>query len=152
MPITFSLLPAHETLGFRQAMLWPDKPIEHVMVPGDDAALHVGAFDKDTLIGVGSFYPVAPKVRLRKLAIAPDYRTAGIGSKLVLFGAQAMKRDGLNELWCDARQSACGFYEKLGFVVSDDVFYKSDIAYVKAHLDLRALTAPPVIPSSTQTG
>ena len=152
MSVSFSLLPAHETLGFRQAMLWPDKPVSHVMVPGDETALHVGAFDKETLIGVGSFYPAAPKVRLRKLAVAPDYRTAGIGSKLVLFGAHAMKRDGLHQLWCDARQSACGFYEKLGFVVSDDVFYKSDIAYVKAHLDLYSLPTPSVAPASTQTG
>lgn len=143
MSLTFGPMPADETLAFRQSMLWPDKPLSHVMVPGDDTALHVGAFDKTTLIGVGSFFPAAPRVQLRKLAVAPAYRTAGIGSQLVLFGARVMKNDGFHELWCDARQTACGFYEKLGFVTSNDVFYKSGVAYVKAHLDLWSLTAPP---------
>jgi ribosomal protein S18 acetylase RimI-like enzyme len=143
MSLTFGQMPADETLAFRQSMLWPDKPLSHVMVPGDDTALHVGAFDKTTLIGVGSFFPAAPRAQLRKLAVAPEYRTAGIGSQLVLCGARVMKSDGLSELWCDARQSACGFYEKLGFVISRDVFSKFGVAYVKAHLDLRSLNAPP---------
>jgi len=39
-------------------------------------------------------------------------------------------------LWCDARKEARGFYQKLGFVMSDEVFEKSGIEYVKAQLDL----------------
>ena len=152
MSVTFSLLPAHDTLGFRQAMLWPDRPISHVMVPGDNTALHIGAFDKGTLIGVGSFFPAAHKAQLRKLAVTPDYRAAGVGSRLVLQGAMTMKSDGKRELWCDARQSASGFYEKLGFKISQDVFYKSGVAYVKAHLDLRLLTAPSAASPDKQTG
>jgi len=143
MPPVFRSIHADETLIFRQAMLWPDKPISHVMIPGDDTAHHVGAFANGSLIAVGSFYSAPPKARLRKLAVAPDHRGTGLGAGLVRHGARLMKDAGLQELWCDARQSACGFYEKLDFVISGEVFTKSGIPYVKAHLDLVAFDTGP---------
>lgn len=138
MPPTIRCITAQETLALRQLVLWPDRPISHVMVQDDDIALHLGAFDGDTLIGVGSFYPDAPNARLRKLAVAPEYRGIGLGVCLVQHGADLMAKKGLRTLWCDARKDAHGFYEKLGFVMSDEVFEKSGIEYVKAQLDLGA--------------
>lgn len=136
MTSEFRTISTAQTLPFRQAMLWPDRPITHVMVPGDDTALHLGAYDGPKLIAVGSFYPDATQARLRKLAVMPAYRGSGLGSNLVLHGVGLMRDKGLQQLWCDARYSARGFYDRLGFTISDDVFEKSGIAYVLARLEL----------------
>lgn len=95
--------------------MWPDKPLEHVKVPGDETALHLGVFDGETLIGVASFFQEPPGIRLRKLAVAPDYRGAGLGSDLVKEGAKLAREQGFVELWCDARQTARGFLRSAGF-------------------------------------
>lgn len=36
----FEILDVEEILLFRQTMLWPDKPLCHVKVLGDDDAIH----------------------------------------------------------------------------------------------------------------
>lgn len=127
---------ASETLAFRQAHMWPDKPLEHVKVPGDETALHLGAFDGENLIGVASFFREPPGLRLRKLAVAPNYRRAGLGSDLVREGAALAREQGFTQLWCDARQTARGFYEALGFKLDDDTFQKSGLTYQIARLNL----------------
>lgn len=38
--IEIRIISAEQTLELRHQVLWPDKPIEHCMVTGDDAALH----------------------------------------------------------------------------------------------------------------
>ncbi len=129
-------IPASQTLVFRQTHLWPDKPLSHVKVEGDERALHIGAFDGKILIGVGSFYSQGTKARLRKLAVDPNYQKMGIGSDIVLHGARVMQKNGAGLLWCDARQTARAFYEKLGFDVDAEPFDKSGIAYLVARLSL----------------
>lgn len=116
--------------------MWPDKPLEHVKVPGDETALHLGAFDGESLIGVASFFQEPPGIRLRKLAVAPGYRRAGLGSDLVKEGAKLAREQGFPQLWCDARQTARGFYEALGFTLDEATFEKSGLIYQIARLNL----------------
>lgn len=134
--IDFRRIPAQNTYAFRQAILWPDKPLSHVMLKGDDDALHFGAYDADQLIGVATFFVASPKARLRKFAIAPAYRHRGLGSGLLMHGVRMLKRRGIAILWCDARQSAQAFYEKLGFETGDKVFFKAGVPYIVAQLSL----------------
>lgn len=136
MPYPICPIPAQQTLVFRQAHMWPDKPLEHVKVPGDETALHLGVFDGETLIGVASFFREPPGMRLRKLAVAPDYRGAGLGSDLVREGAALAREQDCTELWCDARQNARGFYEALGFTLDEATFEKSGLTYQIARLNL----------------
>lgn len=127
---------AEQTLAFRHTHMWPDKPLEHVKVPGDDAARHLGAFDGEVLIGVASFFREPPGLRLRKLAVAPHYRRTGLGSRLIRQGATLAQQQGFTELWCDARQTARGFYEALGFTLDEATFEKSGLTYQIARLNL----------------
>lgn len=135
---------AEQTLAFRQVHMWPDKPLDHVKVPGDETALHLGAFDGVMLIAVASFFRQPPRVQVRKLAVAPAYRSAGLGSQLVKEGAALAQREGFTELWCDARQTAHGFYERLGFEIEDETFEKSGVTYQIARLNLTDRQQPAV--------
>lgn len=105
-------------------------------MPGDETALHLGAFDGETLIGVASFFQEPPGIRLRKLAVAPNYRGAGLGSDLVREGAALAREQDFTELWCDARQTARGFYKAVGFALDGDTFEKSGLTYQIARLNL----------------
>lgn len=141
---TFETLPADAVMRFRQAMLWPDKPLDHVRVCGDDTASHVGCHDNGALIAAGSFYGAGAQVRLRKLAVHPQYRRRGLAAAIVRTGAIKVRDQGATQLWCDARQTALGFYTSLGFVIDPEVFEKSGVAYQVARLDLTKVTGPPV--------
>lgn len=40
--------------------------------------------------------------------------------------------------WCDARESACRFYQRFGLQTEGERFYKSDVAYFKMGVNLQA--------------
>ena len=65
--------------------------------PGDDAGLHLGAFDGDRLVGIASLYrearadrPTRARWRLRGMATDPDVRGAGFGAR----AARRLRRPG----------------------------------------------------------
>lgn len=130
---------AAQTLSLRQAVLWPDKPLSQLQVPGDDSALHIGAFYGEDLVGVGSFFASRDGVQLRKLAVLPAQRGGGLGVRIVLHGAHRARADGARVLWCDARETAIGFYQKIGFAIDPKRFQKSGLWYHVARLNLAGL-------------
>jgi len=125
-----------QTLALRRQVLWPDKPLEFVRVPNDEIALHLGAFEGDALIGVASFYPDGRAAQLRKLAVDPSVQGQGIGAQLVLAGAELLRGQAITTLWCDARETALGFYTRLRFTIDPASFDKSGVQYRKAFLTL----------------
>ena len=128
----FEIVDVAEILAFRQAMLWPDKPLSHVKVAGDETAIHICLRHNDAIIAAGSFFPTGSNAQLRKLAVSADLRGQGVGKALISFGADCLAQRGVRHLWCDARATAVGFYESLGFQVDPSVYLKSDVAYRKA--------------------
>ncbi len=138
--IRFRRIPVDLTYDLRHKVLWPDSPIERVMVTGDDEALHIGAYEGEALIGVGSFFFDPPFVRLRKLAVLPEKQGRGIGSKLIRFAASQPEVQKADQLWCDARQDAVVFYQRLGFTLEGEVFEKTGVSYLKARVEIAALS------------
>lgn len=132
----FQFETAEDILRFRQTHLWPDKPLSHVRVPGDDTALHIGAHIAGLRVGAASFFVDGPAAQLRKLAVDPDHRGQGLGAALVQRGAAQMRAKGLINLWCDARATALPFYQRLGFTIMPGTYLKSDLPYPKAILTL----------------
>ncbi len=72
--------------------------------------------------------------QLRGMATYIQYQGQGVGKKL-LVTAEAMIRHETNihEFWCNARQSAIGFYEKLGWSIESDIFLLRDEPHVKMY-------------------
>ena len=138
--ISFQRIPAKLTYGLRQQVLWPDSPIERVMVPEDHQALHIGAFEEENLIGVGSFFFDLPSVRLRKLAVLPEKQGRGIGSNLIRFAASQPELQKADYIWCDAREDAIAFYQRLGFQIEGSAFEKFGVSYLKARVELARLS------------
>lgn len=118
-----------DTLGIRQRVLWPSKPKEFCIVDGDDVAMHYGIFYDDRLVGVASTYDEAGSVRLRKFAVEIQFQGFGLGTALLTHIMGKVQSSGSSRFWCDARESALGFYSRLGLLPEGERFYKSGVPY-----------------------
>ena len=95
----------------------------------DPATLHFGAFDGARLIGVATFFPESCPLqpglsawRLRGMATLADMRGKGAGCALIAEGVRVALASGATLMWCNARVSARGFYEKLNFAAVGERF------------------------------
>jgi ribosomal protein S18 acetylase RimI-like enzyme len=111
--------------------LWPTKPPSFCEVEGDDTAKHYGAYVDGELVSVASIYLDGSRARLRKFATLPSFQGKGIGSKVITHLVNELKESGISYLWCDARTSALGFYQRFGMEKQGEVFNKSGIPYYK---------------------
>jgi GNAT superfamily N-acetyltransferase len=111
--------------------LRPGLPPESAILDHDDDpdTRHFGAFDGARLVGVATFFPEPCPLRpgkrawrLRGMATLEEMQRRGGGSGLVAEGVRVARADNAELIWCNARVSARGFYEKLGFTTSGDEF------------------------------
>lgn len=127
---------AEETYPLRSTVLRPGRPPETAVFPGDDAphACHLGAFQGEELLGIASLYqePMPGEAtptdwRLRGMAVAPKHQGQGIGRALVAACLSHVQTHGGTRLWCNARSTARGFYESLGFQTHGEEFAIPDV-------------------------
>ena len=65
------------------------------------------------------------------MATDPDVRGAGFGAALLADCVEQVAAAGGDELWCNARESAIGFYRRAGFMVVSAPF---DVPGIGAHV------------------
>lgn len=125
-----------DTLPLRQQMLRQGKPIEACVFPGDndEQTFHLGAFVDNKLVSVASFYfekhPLMSgenHFRLRGMATLPEHQHKGYSHELLKMAFPIIKQNFCTVVWCNARMSALGFYEKVGFKKIGAPFELSDI-------------------------
>lgn len=120
----------------RHSVLRPGLPFETTIFEGDDepTACHVAAFKNDEIVGVGTMIKrpwtgkdseiAADKdaYQVRGMAVSDRSRGTGAG-KLVLDTLEAKSSElGVSVIWCNARASAAGFYQKAGWQIAGDMF------------------------------
>ncbi len=125
-----------DTLPIRHKVLWPNEVPEFCVVEGDSEALHFGVIINEQIVCVASVYTDVKSARLRKFATLSQFQGQGIGSCMLNHLVSKLKAQGINYLWFDARGSAVGFYNRLGFNTTGELFYKNKVSYYKmsAHL------------------
>ena len=67
--------------------------------------------------------------QIGRMAVLPEYRNQGIGSRLLGFVIQTAASQGIKQLYLHAQVAAIPFYAKHGFQVNGDVFYEAYIAH-----------------------
>lgn len=127
---------AAETRVLRHTILWPHRPhASDCTIDVDEAphAFHVGAFDAEGRhVGVCSLFeqrserfPLAlptddPVYRLRVMGTLPAVRGQGAGATIIAFAREWCQNRGAQWLWCDAREVAFPFYQRVGFDFCSD--------------------------------
>ena len=128
---------ADDVRPLRHSVLRPGQAFEETVYPGDDAGLHLGAFEGDRLVGIASLYQEdrvggrAGGWRLRGMATDAGVRGAGYGAALLAGCVDHVAGAGGTELWCNARMVAVGFYRRAGFEVVGEEF---DVPGIGAHV------------------
>jgi predicted GNAT family N-acyltransferase len=127
---------ASDTYQIRSQVLRPGQPIEstHFKDDDNDQSFHLGAFIDSKLVSVASFYfetsPVLEEefqYRLRGMATLPEHQGQGLSSALLKTAFPIIKQNFCQLLWCNARTSAQGFYQKVGFEKTGNEFDIKDI-------------------------
>lgn len=125
-----------QTIPIRHKVLWPNESPEFCRVEGDTEGLHFGVVINNEIVCVASVYVDAGTARLRKFATLSQFQGQGIGSCMLNHIVNKLKQDEISYLWFDARVSAVGFYQRLGFTSLGEPFYKNEIAYYKMYANL----------------
>jgi GNAT superfamily N-acetyltransferase len=149
--VTFRVeeIAAEATHDLRWRVLRNRRPGAPVVFPEDGrpGAFHLGVRggDADAILAVASFSPEAsayrpgrPAVHLRGMAVDEPWQHHGIGSLLVITVIERLRGTGIEVLWCNARDSAAGFYDRLGFEVTGEGFVLAESG-LPHHVMLRDL-------------
>ena len=90
----------------------------------------IGAFDEDKMLACCMLTRADDKcLRLRQMAVQNNLQGKGIGASMLNF-AEILSRDkGYRKLIMHARESAVGFYEKLGYRTAGDKFIEGTIPH-----------------------
>ena len=125
-----------QTLKLRRSVLRPHMSEQECVFPGDYKAStsHLGLVSKSTnpleVLCVVTFIqqtfpdlPAKNSYRLRGMATDPKYQGHGFGRDVVNYGLEYLRaNENCDLVWCDARESAFTFYEKLGFIFHGPMF------------------------------
>ena len=149
--MTVEEVPAAVTLPLRSAVLRGGGPAGF---PGDDdpATFHLAARTPEgQVVGVVRFSPAPcpwrPQARspwqLRGMATDPAVRGSGAGRALLDEGLTRVAARGGDLVWCHARVTAAGFYERMGFAVVTEPYDKPPVGmHVGMVIGLPAGAAP----------
>ncbi|TDJ03884.1 MAG: GNAT family N-acetyltransferase [Deltaproteobacteria bacterium] len=122
---------ARDTHRIRSEILRPGKSVDNCIFEGDDddQTFHLGAFIENKLVSVASFYfdrhpdlDALYQYRLRGMATLPSFQRQGLSKALLKIGFPIVKQNQCSVVWCNAREEAMGFYQKVGFEKMGDKF------------------------------
>ena len=108
-------------------------PDVHYPQDDDPRSFHLGAYDDGALAAVATFTPAATEWRdgavawqLRGMAVTDALQGTGVGAAIIDAACARLRAAGAAVLWCNARDTAQGFYARLGFSVCGDGFVTAD--------------------------
>lgn len=134
-------------MQLRVAILRKGTPATDCNYPEDKYpdVVHFAIFHEGTAIATSSwFMSECPEktgeiaMQLKGMAVAENLQGAGLGALLIRAGLELAKERGATIAWARARDSAMGFYERLGFVSTGDGFIDGPTA-MPHHIVVRVL-------------
>ena len=127
---------AQETLRIRHEVMWPNQALDYVKLANDEAGLHYGLFDRNTLVSVVSLFVDGESAQFRKLATLHEHQGKGHGSQLLSHVFEEAADLGVKRLWCNARKNKAHFYQRFGMEETEEVFTKGGIEYVVMEISI----------------
>ena len=100
----------------------------------DTTDAHIGGFLDNTLVACCVMHPISSDVvKMRQVAVLPQYQKKGYGRQIVLYTEQWAKYAGYQKITLHARDYAIKFYEKLNYSKEGDLFDEIGILHLKMH-------------------
>lgn len=134
--ITVKRIAVSQTYEVRQPVLRQGKPIESCFFEGDDlpTTFHYGLFENEKIQGVISVYEnenllfeEKDQIQIRGMAVLEKNQRKGFGQQLVAHCEMEMMSQNKKLIWFNARVTAVGFYEKMGYSIIGNSFDIKDV-------------------------
>ncbi len=108
-------------------------PLSEEDLAGEEDQLHFGLFEAGgDLVACVVAVPLSPiDARIRQMAVSPPHRRKGLGERMMGELERNLKARGFRNLVLEARTSAVGFYEKLGYTIDGDEFVHVTIPHLR---------------------
>ncbi|MES3008753.1 MAG: GNAT family N-acetyltransferase [Pseudomonadota bacterium] len=98
----------------------------------EDQQLHFTTLHEGTLLACVVAKPLGGgTVKLRQMAVCPQHQGRGLGRQLLKFAEDTLRQRGFQRIEMSARQSAIGFYEKIGYRTIGDAYVERGIPHIK---------------------
>jgi len=107
-------VPLKEVWMLRHAVMYPGYPEAVVKLKDDELGTHLGIYKDGELASVVSVFQQGREMQFRKLATRQDWQGKGLASALLHYIDHLAQQKKVHRLWCNARLSATGLYEKMG--------------------------------------
>lgn len=92
--------------------------------------LLIGAFEEDKLLACCILTKIAEDTcKLRQMAVRPKIQGTGLGAAMMNYAEQLAKDAGYKKMVMNARKTAKGFYEKLGYEIEGDEFVEVNLPH-----------------------
>ena len=136
-----------DIMQLRVAVLRKGTPATDCNYPEDayPDVVHLGIIHEGTVLATSSWFmkecpelPGVPAMQLQGMAVADHLQGEGLGALLIDAGSALATQRGATIAWARARDSAMGFYERLGFVATGDGFIDGPTA-MPHHIVVRML-------------
>lgn len=129
MEISIEQIRPELTWHLRQKVLYPAQKLYEMELDEDQNGIHFGAFTDNKLVGIVSLFDKNGDFQFRKLAVDPDYQGKGIGNDLLTYIIDFSRNEGGKRIWCNARSTATGFYDKNRFRHTSEFFSRNGFDY-----------------------
>jgi GNAT superfamily N-acetyltransferase len=125
-----------ETYPVRHIVLRAGKPIESCQFDGDElvSTHHFGYYFNNQIIGVISLFAIdnshfitQKSFQIRGMAVLPAFQKQGVGEVLVKEAEKFCTTQKADLIWFNARTSAVGFYQKMGYEILGPEFEIYDV-------------------------
>lgn len=98
----------------------------------ESGCFHYGMLEAGHVVACALAIPVLKsKAKIRQMTVAPEYQKQGIGRLLLENIERELKQRGVTSVELDARSTAIGFYEKLGYVGEGVEFIAVSIPHLR---------------------
>ena len=148
MDVLVEEIVAADTHDLRRRVLRDGTPSSDVVFAQDDLAgtIHLGVRRDGRLVGVSTWsrdqWRGEPAVRLRGMAVEQSLQGSGVGAALVQEGLARAWSTGVPVVWAAARDSALGFYTRLGFSADAEGYIDQTTALPHHHIWIARLDTP----------
>ena len=130
MKISIEQIRPELTWHLRQKVLYPAQKLYEMEMDEDLDGIHFGAFTNNKLIAIVSLFEVkSGDFQFRKFAVDAEYQGKRIGNELLTYITNFARNEGGKRLWCNARSTATGFYDKNGFSHTGEFFTRNGFDY-----------------------
>jgi predicted GNAT family N-acyltransferase len=124
--------PYHETVTLRDEVL--RKPLGLIYTPeqlgAESDSIHIACYFQDELAGCLILQPDAMQtLKMRQVAVSNKHQGLGIGRAMVEFSEQFARENGYGKITIHARDTAVGFYLRLGYEVEGEPFEEVTIPH-----------------------